>query len=223
MIPEGYITLPEALDIIERCIDEDDLLLLRIPSSVPAEYRKRHATACALAAKVCREWSSVGPGERPSVVDDCAIPLYVKAGGELTQVAAEHIEDIIDEGGTDWMVRGHPSLGDRPSDETYWPATAAYDGYRFLVEEAQIRSGWSPRAETPKPAGAGRPSSMPLVLKEFERRRSEGLCERSRTAEANALGAWLKRMRPDAAPASARTIAKNLPPDFQPHDDCAKK
>ena len=33
MIPPGYITLPEALEIIQACIDDDDLHVLQGPPS----------------------------------------------------------------------------------------------------------------------------------------------------------------------------------------------
>jgi hypothetical protein len=71
--------------------------------------------------------------------------------------------------------------------------------------------------EPPASTGApGRPSSMHLVLQEFERRRKSGVTEVSRQKEAYALEAWLKGNHPNAPTLTAKTIRNKLPSNFQP-------
>ena len=73
--------------------------------------------------------------------------------------------------------------------------------------------------EGPQKTGApGRPSSMGIVLAEFERRRLGKACESSREAEANALAAWLRRTHPTLPPLTAKSIRNKLPTDFQPYN-----
>lgn len=49
MIPPGYLTLPEALDIIQACIDDDDLHVLQGP---PDPRSRRWAAIQGLADEI---------------------------------------------------------------------------------------------------------------------------------------------------------------------------
>jgi prophage regulatory protein len=82
----------------------------------------------------------------------------------------------------------------------YHPELVRLRGQRLLFSEEVLRSLYStePGPVPLERAGApGRPSSMHLILNEFERRRAAGSCENSRSAEAERLAAWLKETHPD--------------------------
>jgi hypothetical protein len=65
MIPPGYITLPESLDIIEACIDDDDLYVLQAP---PIERPRRLAAINGLAEALSEDF--------------CSVDAYVMRGGK---------------------------------------------------------------------------------------------------------------------------------------------
>jgi len=101
-----------------------------------------------------------------------------------------------------------------------------YRGLKLLIEVdnlkrwlASWRSGKPTIARTGAPGG---PSSMGIVMAEFEQRRASGRCESSREAEANILAAWLKETHPAMPPLKAKSIRNKLPPDFQPFSHCPK-
>ena len=63
----------------------------------------------------------------------------------------------------------------------------------------------------------GRPSSMDVVLSEFERRRKNDQCSKqSRKDEAKDLVSWLKATHPAAPSLSYKTVMNKLPANFQP-------
>ena len=88
---------------------------------------------------------------------------------------------------------------------------ADYRGLFPYVDEAAFKNWLRSR---PKTRAAGRPSSLSIVMAEFERRQKDGCRSTSRSAEANTLSEWLwKAHKLKLAP---KTIRNQLPPDFQP-------
>jgi hypothetical protein len=79
-------------------------------------------------------------------------------------------------------------------------ATVRYSGHRLLLRQDDFHNWLQPwlnefnnnKSGIPKSGAPGRPSSMGIVLTEFDRRRQAGACEGSRVAEADALAQWLK-------------------------------
>ncbi|SDG17402.1 hypothetical protein SAMN05660686_03612 [Thalassobaculum litoreum DSM 18839] len=75
------------------------------------------------------------------------------------------------------------------------------------------RGVWVERAiEQPKRdrGRAGRPSSKPLVVAEFERRVATGVVLDTLSEETHALATWLANQHPDAAQAQAKTIEGHI-------------
>jgi hypothetical protein len=123
-----------------------------------------------------------------------------------------------------WLCDFH-HRGPRPS-ETFLeepqeaPTVRRYSKERLLIDEAELRrwcATWLVPAIITKTGAPGRPTSMGIVLTEFERRRAEEKCESSRDAEARTLAAWLLQMHPDMPKLTAKTIRNKLPQDFQPY------
>jgi hypothetical protein len=61
----------------------------------------------------------------------------------------------------------------------------------------------------------GRRTSRHLFVPEFRRRADQGLTEPTLAAEARALAEWLQEKYPDAHPATPKTIANRLRPDWR--------
>ncbi len=89
-----------------------------------------------------------------------------------------------------------------------------YERSRLLISEQEL-DRWLGAAET-NTGSPGRPSSMGIVMAEFERRRGNGGCESSRQAEADALAAWLVKTHPGALMLKPKSIFNKLPAKFQP-------
>jgi len=211
MIPPGYITLPEALDIIQTCIDDDDLHVINAP---PVEIERRHRLAAriGLAEALCEIFGG--------------IYAYVMQGGKPCVVSTDDIRQLIENEWWVWIESGRVSVEDvkrvhrdwkEPTDD---PITAHYDGCQLLVRERSIREHWNPQArpQTIKTGSPGRPSSMDLVITEFLARLRRGETAASRAEEAASLARWLEDKHPNMPPCTAKTIRNRLPASFQPRN-----
>lgn len=191
MVPKGYCTLIEALAWI-------------------GDYRPDWDARDAL------NWA----------VDEGPLGLFVERNGEALRLPTDDIGNLLfsDVWPQTWLQDGRmPSAPIKPELEEwvreYHPELVRLRGQRLLFSEEVLRSLYStePGPVPLERAGApGRPSSMHLILNEFERRRAAGSCENSRSAEAERLAAWLKETHPDNPRATAKTIRNALPADFQP-------
>jgi hypothetical protein len=161
-----------------------------------------------------------GEASEPRIIKDCAPPAFVFS---VFSINFEHSlvdvtgfvfcspnknfpEDVIlrESGGSI-----HPTEGDMwvqlekvtlPTDTllALFPDTPATDG------SDQAEPAWSG-------SGApGRPSSMHLVIQEYERRCEADEAERGTMAEAEVLSMWLRETYPDFPPAMPKTIANKI-------------
>jgi hypothetical protein len=117
-----------------------------------------------------------------------------------------------------------PQGGPRPKEyleePIHAPTLRRYSEDQLIIEEAGLDK-WCEMWLSPAPAKSGapgRPSSMGIVVTEFERRRELQQCEQSREAESQALAAWFKQAHPEMQAPTAKTIRNRLPADFQPHN-----
>jgi hypothetical protein len=123
--------------------------------------------------------------------------------------------------------------GPRPKEflegQPYTPTLSRYSKEKLLIEEAELHrwcATWlapAPQTLITKTGAPGRPTSMGVVIAEFERRRTNEMCESSRDAEAKALEAWVKKTHPDLPAPTAKTIRNKLPQDFQPFTERRRK
>jgi hypothetical protein len=202
MISVGYCTIPEVLMALEshgKSLADLEAALLNRELRVFVQVAREH------------DW------------EICRIPL------EDLQAFSESWEA--------WLASGRvPSPPPDPPDPAYEEAHKAwlndmslpipkreykprsilslYERRRLLISEQEL-DRWLGAAET-KAGAPGRPSSMGIVMAEFERRRGNGGCESSRQAEADALAAWLAKNHPEAPTLKAKSIFNKLPADFQP-------
>lgn len=104
-------------------------------------------------------------------------------------------------------------------DEEHWRNgfdDALIDRYRdhwtrLMVHKGDVREGWPFDATAPRPSGApGRPSSMHLILDEFERRIEQGNVVKGLAAQARALREWLVTNHPREPRPTAKTIAERI-------------
>jgi hypothetical protein len=145
---------------------------------------------------------------------------------EICRVPREDLQAFSDEKWEQWLPRGRvppdPVVEARaktPFDEPYPEleptpdVLARYAKHRLFLSEQEL-DRWLGGLD--RSGAAGRPTSMHVVLAEFERRRSAERCEKSRSAEAACLAAWLSKEHPGMPPLTAKTIMNKLPTDFQP-------
>jgi hypothetical protein len=210
MIPRGYCTIPEALKLIEYKTSE----------GAPFEWLD-------------------------AALADGFLRVYVMSWGEYTydmmRIPHEELNQMRASGWDSWLPSGRvpkqPGREKNPEWDVWiknpkgpppmdlkWAPNALwhYGEKQLLIEDAEL-SRWcdtwlapAPQTLIAKTGAPGRPTSMPIVLAEFERRRTSGKCEPSREAEASALVAWLKETHPDMPVPTAKTIRNKLPKDFQP-------
>ena len=141
-----------------------------------------------------------------------SVHVSVMNGGHAQTVPRDAVDELMD-GWETWIEGGRVQNGSQ------------YRGARPLIHafEVDFWLGPEPQAPIAKTGAPGRPSSMGIVMAEFERRRGNGGCESSRQAEADALAAWLARTHPEAPTLKAKSIFNKLPADFQPFKiDCPK-
>jgi hypothetical protein len=216
MIPPGYITLPEALDIIESCVDDDDLHVLQAPP-VESKRRLRWAAVHGLAEALSEHFGG--------------IYAYVMRGGKPCTVSTNDMRQLIENAWWAWIESGRVDFEavrrlhedwDEPPDD---PITEYYHGSQLLVHEHSVKMHWEPQArpEPTKTGAPGRPSSMDLVITEFLARLRRGETATSRKEEADALAQWLAVKHPNMPACSAKTIRNKLPPSFQPRAKRAPK
>lgn len=107
--------------------------------------------------------------------------------------------------------------------------TLAFEGRKYL--HVRVVEGWRVRPEhkeqlhaaaqdkynqeAPKTGAVGRPSSMPVVFAEFERRLKAKIVAESLAAEAAYLEKWIKKYHPNEKPLTAKTIANKIRDDFR--------
>jgi hypothetical protein len=86
---------------------------------------------------------------------------------------------------------------------------------RLIVSKEDVRARWPFHLPTARASGApGRPTSMQLVLDEFERRALADL-EATVTAEAERLAHWLAATHPTAPKLTAKTIRNKIASRFR--------
>jgi len=188
MTPSGYLTIPEVLSIIRGRIDEDDMLMQRNPKP------DKSAVACASLA------AAISGGK---------VSIYTIRGGSVTEISGlfsmreTETHELID-GWETWLSGGRVDNGGK------------YNGCRLFMLPYDL-DRWLGAAPEPVKTGApGRPTSMPVVIEEFNRRWDNGETASSRAAEAKALAGWLGETHPTFPQLEAKTIQNNLPGDFQP-------
>lgn len=116
------------------------------------------------------------------------------------------------------------------SGETDWEkGTLVFERRKYL--HVSVVEGWRVRPEhkeklhaaaqdkynqdAPKTGAVGRPSSMPIVFAEFERRRANKSVADSLAAEAAYLEKWIKKYHPNEKPLTAKTIANKIRDSFR--------
>ncbi len=211
MIRPGFVTIPEVLRVIRSRIDDDDF---RILSQVRNGEQLEQDALDRIALESLE--AALHRGE---------VAVYVMNGGTIYRIPHEDLEQLIQEGWETWVAggrvedatrKGKDFASDRVNRDS---ATSIYHGCRPLVAETDLDWWLGPAPETPitKTGAPGRPSSMGIVMVEFERRRAGEQCKSSRQAEANTLAAWLKETHPNMPKLSAKSIRNKLPHDFQPY------
>jgi hypothetical protein len=208
MIPPGYITLPEALDLIQACIDDDDLNVLQCPPDTRA-----------------RRWAAIrGLGDEVSDPVSC-VDLYVMKGGKPSQIPIKDARGLVSEGWGIWIEGGRvdvEAFANVPDDEFYsTETTERYQGCQLLVEDSAVRYYWKQQArlEPAKTGAPGRPSSMDLVMGEFARRIASHETAPSRSEESKELAKWLSEKHPGMPKCGGKRIFNKLPPSFQPRNE----
>jgi hypothetical protein len=190
MTPRGYLTIPEVLKIIRARIDDDDMILQRNPKP------DRTTAACESLA---------------SAIRDASVDVYTMSGGAVIRIDNDFLETpetrALVEGWEQWLSTGRVSNKSK------------YNGCRLFVRPTALERWLGPAAEgvpIAKTGAPGRPTSMPIVMEEFERRLKDGETAMSREAEAKALAAWFQDAYPTAPQPSWKTILNKLRPDFRP-------
>jgi hypothetical protein len=84
-----------------------------------------------------------------------------------------------------------------------------------VLREIKFVNGKESRRPVYETGAPGRPTSMNLVIHEFEARYIRGETTSSITQEAVALAEWLANTHPDAAPVTAKTIKNRLAGQFR--------
>ena len=216
MIPLGYCTIPEAIMIMEHMFQEGEALGWLEAGLLDGDLQVFTQRGRQYDVEVCRiPWEDVnrlGAGWvswiATGVVPSRKPPL------ETPESKAR------------WDAWRANLMGGPSPDPEYspWTAEQTYSRCQFLLEDTNF-GYWLGRLKqqlglegtlVAKTGAPGKPSSMHLVLAEFQRRRTNGLCESSRSAEAAALAAWLLQTHPSHPPATPKTIRTKLPTDFQP-------
>jgi hypothetical protein len=221
MIPIGYLTLPEALDRV--C----DVAAERLPESnygVGDNGLYFLLTKSRLPLFVARESESdpgAHIGEIYRVPDEDVCSLLEAEAGDLfvTGRASKWSTDYTSI--EDWLQDNEAYASASPFDqEQIFRCLRRYSDARFVVGVDQldeyIDHMWPSPVAVPKTGAPGRPSSMHLILAEFQRRLANQLTEPSREAEAKWLAAWLTTAHPTAHPCTAKTIKNRLPSTFRP-------
>lgn len=81
---------------------------------------------------------------------------------------------------------------------------------KLMVHKPDIIKWWPPAPEVERNRGRGRPSDMPIVIAEFQRRCETGEALQTLAAEARALSSWLARKHPEALPVEPGTIENRI-------------
>lgn len=82
---------------------------------------------------------------------------------------------------------------------------------RLMVRKSEVAELWQFGISPPAPTGApGRPSSMHLVIMEFESRASRNDIEQTATEQAQVLADWLKQKHPTQPKLTRKTIRNNI-------------
>jgi hypothetical protein len=219
MIPLGYCTIPEAIRVLEHIFGEGEPKalgwleagLLDGALQVFTEREREYDV------EVCRvPWEDVkGLGAHWGSWIATGVVPYREPPGPTPECKARRDA---------WYA--NPIGSPMPRLELVpWTAEQRYSRCQLLLKDADV-SRWVDRLKqqlgldgppVAKTGAPGRPSSMHMVLTEFERRRASGECGASRQAEAEALETWLKIVHPAAPSLTAKTIRSKLPSDFQPH------
>jgi hypothetical protein len=194
-IPVGYCTVPEALRVIKlRASDGKSFSWLD----------------AALADGLLRMF----------------VPRLYESGPVIMRIPLEEIKQLRTAmtGWDWWLPEGRvptaQEVKEFSEEPIHAPTLRRYNEDQLLIEEAELDQWcemWLSPAPT-KTGAPGRPSSMGIVITEFERRRELQRCEQSREAESQALAAWFRQAHPEMQAPTAKTIRNKLPTDFQPRN-----
>lgn len=91
-----------------------------------------------------------------------------------------------------------------------FPQFLSQEQMTLVAEHVQIAGGSSKPALPP-----GRPSYTHLIETEYQRRKDEGIVEKSLSAESDYLATWFKKRHPDKRPVTPKTIANKIRDDFR--------
>ena len=230
MIPLGYTTIPEALHVLGLVFGDDWMC-----GEEPAAQRWLEAAILDGNLQIFVQRG------RQYDVEICRVPY------EDVKVLGDHWPEWFTDGcvprfhvktDTEHQAEFKAWLSN-PSGPMPWrastPAAAVLEKYerqRLLIADEQMTRwlahmresfGITPEKAVPKSGAPGRPSSMHIVLDEFERRHACNQCEASREAEAKALAEWLKKTHPNAPQPTPKTIQNRLPAEFQPRTNRVTK
>lgn len=116
--------------------------------------------------------------------------------------------------GPSLYLRSYPYLDDQHWRNGFDDSIVSRHGdhwIQLVVEKGDVRQRWPFGTSAPQQSGAvGRPSSMHLIMAEFERRIARGATAAPFRAESEALATWLSTHHPDSPRAGAKAIANNI-------------
>jgi hypothetical protein len=190
MVPEGFVTIPEAIQfIMQEAPDED------APNTLTQIVEGGHLPLFVeMEGKIYRiPW------------DDLRL-LWRDWWDVMTEGRFPRQPPPEDEDFDEWVAEDY-AVGR--------VELAYYQGVRPLVRLDHLEILFPPKCREPLRSGApGKPSSMHLVIAEFKRRRSNGGCANSRHAEAEALAKWLAKAHPNAPTLKAKSISTGFQQTF---------
>ena len=196
MIPLGYMTIPEAIMDMEHTFQEGEAL----------------------------PWLEAG-------LLDGDLQVFTQRGRQYdVEVCRIPWEDVnrLGRNWASWITTGivpyrEPDFPPPTAEQTYSRCQLLLRDTNFSYWFGRLRQQLGlEEVLVAKTGSPGKPSSMHIVIAEFERRRANNRCEGSRTAEAKTLAAWLKEQHPQAPPCEYKAILNKLPPDFQPFNGLPK-
>jgi hypothetical protein len=179
-----YLTLAEAA---ERVTATDDLLTALIHGVITARGWSGY-------------WPPTGPAEPTDAIE---VPENKIIEPGIWKIATEQTNCKID-----WI---HSRLDIH--DFAGWEQNLGISDITLPVEE--FEAAFPARADNhtqePSRTGApGRPSSMHLIMQEFERREAVGQLLGTLSAESKHLSSWLQEAHPQASPPTPKTIMNRL-------------
>jgi hypothetical protein len=148
-------------------------------------------------------------GERDG--ERVTIPPHVLAACRFDGPIAETPADLLF--GSDLYLRSFAHIDDEQWRNGFDDALMVGQQERWtrlMVPKEQVGKIWPPGFARRRSGGAGRPSSMDLVEREFECRKEAGEIEATLAAQARVLAAWFPEAHPGEVRPTAKTIENRL-------------